>query len=233
MYVKFILAYVPFLEDLELILSFQSCINPCRLWDCLAIENSNVTRSCVGLLLECIHYLAHNPHPAPPPTSTTSSTSNGGAATNFAKHQPRQQYSQSSSAPSGYFSLDAEGGGDVSGASVATGGSGSEGAMEDLVLWKILKKGLTAPNWITKFKTGLSSPITYLYMNILLYRMHSIPNTISLSLSFSFYPTPISLSLSLSIYLPSLSVPPSFLCLSLSPSPLTPLLSPSPSLLCL
>ena len=147
-----------------------------RLWESLAIENSNVARVCVGLLMECVHFLAHNPSPSPV------------TATAAAKQQlPRPQHAHSVSAPvtatSSTPTTAAEEGEGLGGVVMGK----VENVVEDGVLWKTLHKGLSAQNWITKFKTGVHKRITIQHSSL----------SLSLSLSSSLSP-----SLSLSPFLP-------------------------------
>ena len=111
--------------------------SPCRLWECLAIENSNVACVCVSLLMECVHFLAHNPSPS-----------------TAAKQSPRPQHAHSVSAPVTASSTPttAEEGEGLGG--VVMGRVPGLENVENGVLWKTLHKGLTAQQWMTKFKTG-------------------------------------------------------------------------------
>ena len=148
-----------------------------RLWDCLAIENSSVARVCVGLLIQSVHYLVHN------------SPSN----------LPRPHHAHSSSTPVASCDPNEGGAGGVSGES---GG----GAVEDMLLWKTIQKGLTDQHWTNKFKTGLSR----LRLTVVVYSVYfsflplHVPSfSLSLPLSHSIYLSPLSLSLSLSLSLHS------------------------------
>ena len=119
---------------------------------------------CVGLLMECVHFLAHNPSPSPV------------TATAAAKQQlPRPQYAHSVSAPvtatSSTPTTAAEEGEGLGGVVMGK----VENVVEDGVLWKTLHKGLSAQNWITKFKTGVHKRITIQHSSL----------TFSLSLSLS------------------------------------------------
>ena len=119
-------------------ISLFSLLPLCRLWECLAIENSNVACICVGLLMECVHFLAHNPSPS-----------------TAAKQSPRPQHAHSVSAPVTASSTPttAEEGEGLGG--VVMGRVPGLENVEDGVLWKTLHKGLTAQQWMTKFKTGI------------------------------------------------------------------------------
>lgn len=106
-----------------------------------------MARACVGLLMDCLHYLAHNP---------SSSTSGGnGDSSSANKQTTHPQYGHSSSAPTGSASQEVKEAKEVGG--VRSGAGAVEGvvAVEEEVLWKKLHKGLTAQNWTAKFKAGL------------------------------------------------------------------------------
>ena len=115
-----------------------------RLWECLAIENSNVAHVCVGLLMECVHFLAHNPSPS-----------------TAAKQLPRPQHAHSVSAPVTSSTPTTEEGEELRGVGVVMGRLEN---VEDGVLWKTLHKGFTAQHWITKFKTGMKEFVQKMYM---------------------------------------------------------------------
>ena len=113
----------------------QTHLRTHRLWKCLETETSHAARSCVGLLFDCVQFLAMNV-PCPPSTD--------------------QPYPSAMGTTKDHLSLSTRHVGFDSDVEESSEGSGPAGVseLESGLMWKTIEESLTASSWSNRFKAG-------------------------------------------------------------------------------